>query len=228
MQEYRYELKFLISEEMASILKMRLRMIMPLDSHSVSQDYSYHIRSLYFDDPYSSAYFDKLNSEEYRQKYRIRMYNLKPDPLVLECKHKDLYFTFKESHVISLDTYRNICNGNYDLIEDQDPFLVRFLTSCRCHPLRPSTIVDYTRLAFVYPLSDVRITFDQDIRSGGYSTDMLNPHLVTRQAIDTGQLVLEVKCNEFIPRHILSVLETVPMCRRSLSKFAQCRVHEIY
>ena len=229
MQEYRYELKFIISEDIGDYLKHQLAMIMDLDKHSVSDKYSYHIRSLYFDDPYSTALFDKLASQEYRQKYRIRMYNFTPQPLVLECKHKDLYFTFKEGHPISMDTYQAIMSRDFMAIRDPDPFLKRFTTACTSQPLIPSTIVDYTRLAFVYPLSDIRITFDQDIRSGRYSTDMLDQHIPTFAAIDTGTLVLEVKCNEYIPDHILSILESVPLCRRAVSKFAQCRIRgEIY
>ena len=53
--EYRYELKFLISEAVAALLKQQLKAVMQLDSHSVSEEYSYDIRSLYFDDTYSSA-----------------------------------------------------------------------------------------------------------------------------------------------------------------------------
>jgi len=228
MQEYRYELKFIITDDIAAVLKHQLAMVMELDSHSVAQDYSYDIRSLYFDDPYSTAFFEKLASEEYRQKYRIRMYNGDPHPLMLECKHKDLYFTFKEAHPISMHDYRCLMDSDFDGVDGSDPLVRRFLTACRATPLRPSTIVDYRRLAFTYPLSDTRITFDQDIRSGRYATDMMDADLPTFQAIDTGQMVLEVKCNEFIPEHILSVLESVPLCRQSLSKFAQCRTRGVY
>ena len=86
--EYRYELKYVISDGVAEMLKKQLRAVMELDSHSVCEDYSYIIRSLYFDDYNSSAFAEKVNGEEYRRKYRIRMYNfddslirLFPEPL---------------------------------------------------------------------------------------------------------------------------------------------------
>ena len=67
--EYRYELKYEISAATAELLKHQLRCLMSPDSHSVCDEYSYDIRSLYFDNPDSSAYFEKLNGEEFRKKY---------------------------------------------------------------------------------------------------------------------------------------------------------------
>ena len=61
--EYRYELKFIISDQAAELLKQQLRALMELDSHSISDECSYTIRSLYFDDINSSAYYDKLDGD---------------------------------------------------------------------------------------------------------------------------------------------------------------------
>ena len=84
--EYRYELKYVISNQAAELLKQQLKALMETDSHSVSDEYSYMIRSLYFDDINSSAYFDKLDGVEYRSKYRMRIYNNSKDVIKLECK----------------------------------------------------------------------------------------------------------------------------------------------
>ena len=45
--------------------------------------------------------------------------------------------------------------------------------------LRPRTIVDYTREAFVFGPGDVRITLDYGIRTGLAATDLLAPDCVT-------------------------------------------------
>ncbi|MBR0386063.1 MAG: VTC domain-containing protein, partial [Erysipelotrichaceae bacterium] len=99
--EYRYELKYEISAATAEMLKHQLRCLMSPDSHSVCDEYSYDIRSLYFDNPDSSAYFEKLNGEEFRKKYRMRFYNGDDSYIAMECKYKHENMTYKRSAAIS-------------------------------------------------------------------------------------------------------------------------------
>lgn len=221
--EYRYELKFVISDQAAELLKNQLKQVMDLDEHSVGKDYSYKIRSLYFDDVYSNAYFDKLDGVEYRSKYRIRYYNGDDSVIKLECKHKDENMTYKEDCTLKRELIEAILDCRYGAIKTNNDFLNRFLAEAMVKNLRPSVIVDYKRLAFVYPVSDVRITFDSEIRSGRYNVSLFDENMLTYDVLDDGQQVLEVKCNEFIPAHILSILNSVPMVRQAVSKFALCR-----
>ena len=48
----------------------------------------YHIRSLYFDTIFNDAYFDKMDGDQNRDKYRIRIYNMRDTNIKLECKTK--------------------------------------------------------------------------------------------------------------------------------------------
>ncbi|MBQ1521230.1 MAG: polyphosphate polymerase domain-containing protein [Erysipelotrichaceae bacterium] len=221
--EYRYELKFVISDSTAELLKQQLRNVMYLDSHSVSEEYSYDIRSIYFDDIYASALREKVNGEEYRAKYRIRMYNNDPSFISLECKHKDENMTYKESCRISREVTEALLNRQYTRINSKNSFMNRFLADAISRNLVPSVIVDYRRLAFTYPVSEVRITFDEDLHSGRYSTDFFNKDINTITMYPEGVCVMEVKCNEYIPQHILAILNSVPKLRQAVSKFAICR-----
>ena len=72
MEQYRHELKYLINEGDAELLKERLDLVLEKDPHTINGEYS--IRSLYFDDYYHSAYGTKLMGVSERQKYRIRLY----------------------------------------------------------------------------------------------------------------------------------------------------------
>ena len=131
--EYRYELKFVISDATARLLKQQLKNVMYMDSHSISDEYSYDIRSIYFDDTYGSAYRDKVNGEEYRYKYRIRMYNNDPGFISLECKHKDENMTYKESCRLSEEVARALINKQYLKIKSSNPFMNRFLADAGAH-----------------------------------------------------------------------------------------------
>ena len=224
MVEYRYELKYVISTYWANILKKQLSCVMEMDKHSVSDLYSYDIRSLYFDDCYGNSYYQKIDGVEYRGKYRIRIYNNSSDIIKLECKHKDVDMTYKESCSISKKACDAICQGNYVNIVTNKPFLNKFLVNAHINQLRPEVIVDYRRCAFTHSVSEVRITFDEDIRSGRYNTDLFDKDLITYPIMDADkEVVLEVKCNEFIPQHITAILSSVPKLRQAVSKFAYCR-----
>ncbi len=217
---YRHELKFLLDPFDAAVLKKQLSLVCKKDPHSVYEDYSYDIRSLYFDDARNTSFDDKINGERTRKKYRIRMYNMDTDFIMLECKHKDDIWTYKQDQQISLDVCKQLIKADYSNVEAEGTLLEQFLVDAKLFGLKPAVIVEYKRLAYTYPVSDVRITFDEDIRSGRYDNDFLRKNLLTFSVGDENCIELEVKCNEFIPAHILAVLNSVDKCRLAISKYA--------
>ena len=99
----------------------------------------------------------------------------------------------------------------------------QFALDYRLNRLEPSIIVDYNRVAFTYHVSDVRITFDSQIKSGMYNYNLFDKNAATYRVIDDNQMVLEVKFNEILPESIALILQTVPTFRQAFSKFAACR-----
>ena len=71
---FRHELKYYINYNHYHYLKNRIMYGLRLDKNALIND-NYHIRSLYFDDIYNSAYKDKELGIYRRKKYRIRIYN---------------------------------------------------------------------------------------------------------------------------------------------------------
>jgi hypothetical protein len=219
--KYRNEVKYIISKNQAKILMQRLSLIMDLDSNT-SEDNSYVIRSLYFDDADSNSYYEKLDGILYRRKYRIRLYNGEDKFIRLECKYKHNNMTAKEQALINREICSKIVDGNYD-IETTDEKLKKFLIDIKTRHLIPSVIVDYKRVAYTYPISTVRITFDYNIRSGRYNYNLFDNDVSMVNVIDDNMVVLEVKFDEVLPLHIANVLETIPSFRQAVSKFALCR-----
>lgn len=220
MNGYRYEMKYIINKETADLLKKQLSLVMKLDPHSISQEYSYDIRSLYFDDRDSSAFYEKVDGVEFRYKYRIRIYNNSDASIKLECKHKDADMTYKEDCTISKKVTNAIIAGKYSAIHTERPFLSKFLLEARLKKIKPSVIVDYRRTAFTYPVSEVRITFDENIRSGRYDHNLFGD-VNTLSAVDG--IVMEVKFNDFLPEHINVIINSSVKEREAVSKFAYCR-----
>jgi len=224
MRKYRNELKFAINKKDAEILKKNLALLMDVDKNSKYSDNTYLIRSLYFDDDDSTAYYEKLDGIEFRKKYRIRIYNFDDSFIRLECKHKHDNKTSKDQILIDKDICSKIVDGKLDGIDlSKDNLLTKFILDSKIRPLKPSIIVDYKRLAYTYPVSDVRVTFDSDIKSGLYNYNLFDEDATTYSVIEDNMVVLEVKFNEFLPESIAIILTTIPTIRQAFSKFAMCR-----
>lgn len=224
MRKYRHELKFIISSSVAEILKQRLSLLMSVDANSAYDDNTYLIRSLYFDNLDSDAYYEKMDGVEFRKKYRIRIYNLDDSFIRLECKYKHNNMTSKDQLKIDKELCEAIINGN--LLDKKLPdnkFFKQFYMDFTLKQLKPSIIVDYKRLAYTYPISDVRVTFDSKIRSGLYNYNLFDENVNYYSVIDDDEVVLEVKFNEILPEPIAIILSTVPTARQAFSKFAHCR-----
>ena len=221
--KYRHELKFKISNAAAEVLKQKLSLILDKDKFAYYKDGSYLIKSLYFDDRDSSSYYEKMDGVLYRKKYRIRIYNDDDSFIRLEKKMKHNNMTAKEQMLISKDIYSKIINGKINEIDDPKGLLLEFINECRTKGLIPSIIVEYHRTAFIYPISDVRITFDANISSGLYNYDLFDKKMPMYNVDEKGKQVLEVKFNEILPLHIANLLNDIPSCREAVSKFAICR-----
>ena len=225
-RKYRHEIKFIISKQMSLILKQRLALAMDVDKNSVNLDNTYFIRSLYFDDINSTAYYEKIDGVLYRKKYRIRIYNNDSSFIRLERKWKHNNMTSKDQLKISKENCINLLTNQFDNIDKKllkNSLMKEFITDIKVFGLKPSVIVDYKRLAYTYPISEVRITFDERIKSGLYNCNLFNMNRITYDVIDNNEVVLEVKFNEVLPEHISIILQTIPMYRQAVSKFALCR-----
>lgn len=224
MGKYRHELKFSISSKQAAILKKRLAMIMNIDANSYNSDHTYLIRSLYFDDINSTAYYEKLDGVEYRKKYRIRIYNNDDRFIRLEKKLKNNDLTSKQQTLIDKRIYQLLINKEFDKIDSRgNKLLETFIIDCKIKGLIPSVIVEYKRLAYTYPICDVRITFDEEVKSGIYNYDLFDENLPLYSVINPDTVILEVKFNEVLPESLAIILGTIPSCRQAVSKFAICR-----
>ena len=199
---YRHELKYVISRGDAERLKRALSLIMSKDRYSKHQDYSYIITSLYYDTIDHDAFYEKMNGVLMRKKYRIRLYNHNYDRILLECKHKHENMTYKQGLELEKTQLERLLKGDMTY-NDHDPELLKqFIIDHRLHFLKPSVIVEYDRLAFVYEPLDVRVTIDDHIATYHYHTDLLNLSASKAFISELDTVVLEVKFNQIFPDFI--------------------------
>ena len=193
MSKYRHELKFKISNSAAEVLKHKLSLIMNKDKFAKYKDGSYTIKSLYFDDRESTSYYEKIDGVLYRKKYRIRIYNDDDRFIRLEKKMKHNNLTAKEQVLISKEIYSKILDGRINDINDAEGLLEEFINEIKYKSLVPSIIVDYHRTAYTYQISDVRITFDSNIKSGLYNYNLFENNAPLYSVDEIGKQVMEVK-----------------------------------
>lgn len=219
----RNELKFIISKPAAEILKMRLKPFVTNDKYSTTENNTYKIKSLYFDDIYNSAYYDKIDGVNEREKFRIRIYNDDDNFIRLEKKEKRFGLTFKTQTTISKQEYEDIINDNYnDITNIKNELLKELLIKKKLNNLKPSVIVEYDRYALNGMVEDLRITFDENIKTQRFHTNLLKNTSLNFAVLNKDEIVLEIKFNDYIPQHILAIINSIPSIRIAVSKFALC------
>ena len=222
----RHELKYFINPAEVEALRARLRPVLDMDRHCVNGR-PYVIRSLYFDDIDDTAWFDKQAGVMHRDKYRIRIYRYSDREIFLERKRKLGDLIQKSSVQITRRLCDQIVSGNPSgLQKASHPLLQDMYVQMRTRLLRPRVIVDYTREAYLHPAEDVRITFDQNLRSGLYSSDLFNPKLPTVCPHDRNVEILEVKFNNYLPAYIAALMSGIEAERSAVSKYILCRRFE--
>lgn len=210
-------------------LRAVLRGLLPYDAHAGGNG-GYHIRSLYFDDLYQTAYRQKMAGVEVHKKYRVRIYNCAPGPIALECKHKNGAYIYKESVPLTAAEYTALCRGDCRfLLGKAQPMAARFFVESRAAVLRPRVIVAYDREAFVNDVGTVRITFDKDITAMDPGQDLFDPRAAGYHVLPPGQMILEVKFTGILPEYIQTIFHAYSFVRTSASKFCLCadRVRQV-
>lgn len=223
MAQYRHEWKHQISLSDRIALRQRLGAVARPDGHA--RDGRYLIRSLYFDSPGDRCLREKLDGVSRREKFRLRCYDGDTSLIRLEKKSKQGGLGKKEGDLVTAGEVRALLEGDLSWMTGSGRTLVwELYQKMHTQLLRPRTIVDYTREAFVYPPGNVRVTIDTDIRTGLRCTDFLDPDCPTIPAGDA-PAILEVKWDEYLPEIIRSAVQ-LPGCRASaFSKYAACRVY---
>ncbi len=227
-KEYRHELKYYLNLGDYEMLRTRLRLTMEQDRYARRNEGEYFIRSLYFDDADDSAFREKLAGDNDRDKYRLRIYNMKDDVVKLERKHKEAGYILKESLDLSRAEAESLLKGDYGvLLNREEPFARRMYRTFSTSLFKPRVIVDYMREAYVFPVEDVRITFDKNVRTGFRSVDLFNPSIITYPAVSGYDMVLEVKFNRYLPTYVRALLQTEAHARSAISKYCLCRKYEL-
>lgn len=218
----RYELKHYINYADVIELKSRLPYVARPDENSNGEG-GYRVKSLYFDNYNDKALKEKIDGVNDREKFRLRLYNDDTSFIRLEKKSKRNGICFKESAIVSEEECRRLLDGDYVVLkENKNPLCLELYAKMSFQHLRPKNIVDYRREAYVYPIGNVRVTIDYDIRTSLSIYDFLKPDPVLIPI--PGVYILEVKYDNFLPEIIRGIVSLSSRTSSAFSKYAATRI----
>ena len=219
---FRKEIKYLLPLDKAMLLQRSLENVMQRDQHG--DNGSYFIRSQYYDSLDDQDLGDNLAGLYEKRKIRLRIYSLADSTAKLEYKCKNGLDGVKYSMSISREEALRMEQGDISFLLEYNTDLamrlyLRMTQSC----YRPKAIIDYQRLAFLYPAGDVRITFDTDIRGALYPYGLFE-NVGTNPLGSREQILMEVKYTGFIPDTISNILKGADVLPTSHSKYSRVRM----
>ncbi len=224
MQFKRFELKYYLNDIQSDRMLLQLSHLMDTDKNCKNQE-AYCVRSLYFDSIDDECLYQKQSGFLYRKKIRLRTYGeASTETAKFEIKHKHGQIVKKDSVTIKRNDAEEICQGNYARLLDYDnPVLNQIYTTFITKTYKPKVIVEYSRMAYVLPVSNIRITFDQNLRSNINHLDLFSTVKDTMPVVLEGKQILEVKYNEFFPGFLKKVLSGANTERMAISKYTLAR-----
>ncbi len=191
----------------------------------------YTVRSIYFDTPEYTSYFEKIEGIKHRKKFRLRGYNQlnnMDDVVFFEIKRKYEDPIFKNRAMSNFgNALEMFTGGDFNtLLPDKtiqpkaEENLRRFFYHYYCDRLRPVVLIIYEREAFLGLHDDgIRVTFDKNLRSMAFpSVDELYSDKHIRRSLKDS-FILEVKFNDHYPSWMKQVVGILGLQRQSASKY---------
>lgn len=220
---YRKEIKYPISVLDFLRIQKRLECYVKSDSHSGKDGYC--VRSLYFDSVCDQDLLDVFEGSMEKRKIRLRFYPPNNEYIRLEYKCKSGTDGIKKSMQVSKKDAMNMINGDYRFLMDSDKPLARTIyTRLMTGGYHAKVIVQYNRIAYTYPASNTRVTFDSKISASYFVNSFFDdyPGFFPVTALDHG--VLEVKYDDFLVGVLKELTETLDTLPSANSKYEQSRL----
>lgn len=228
----RYELKYVVNEELAYQIQNYIKHFCVLDKHVPSGEKTYIVNNLYFDTPHLNFYYDTKFKKLTRFKPRARYYGLRAEDYIWpEIKYRNCNVIWKNRYKMTIHEWPQIFNceqSDYDHV-----FYNKQLDSFEhiIHWYMAESIlhVRYEREPYVTQLEEYgRITFDRNLvyRPVNGSIDLNyneNDMIFYDDAITSrhheSPVILEIKVETLIPEWVIELIQKFELVQRPYSKY---------
>ncbi len=243
----RYELKYVITPSQRNSFLSATRDALQSDPHGTNA--VYRVSSVYYDTHDFGAYWEKVDGESIRRKYRLRFYAAAPHrghdvsvgrsirgdhcvgPAFMEIKHRIQNTVYKQRVRLTAEGAMSILNDASQLVclhrhcdwsTNVDRSAVTEVEQVALRSrLEAKTLITYIREAWQGVADDrLRLTFDSLGQAVSPDAFRLTEHSRSHDFMPPNQLVMEVKFDSAIPRWIRDVLIDQGLTLQRFSKYA--------
>tara|TARA_B100000315_G_scaffold148030_1_gene136926 strand:- start:239 stop:982 length:744 start_codon:yes stop_codon:yes gene_type:complete len=224
----RYEFKYILNKKTSDQIEKEARNFMIYDGHVKKElNNKYFVRSLYFENNFSSNFYEKVDGMKIRRKYRLRTYSNFFDPKVpifFEVKGRISERTYKKRINIK-NKYLNLFlsqSQNFNLLDlyPNNEMIINFIFDSFRKNLKPLILVDYKRRPYINKFGlYFRLTFDTNLLSSKTNNLFSNDKYSSWLECKAGYTILEVKFDRSIPAWFHRIIQCYNLKRRSISKF---------
>jgi hypothetical protein len=230
LQPQRFELKYLIKEEIVQSLRDFVSCYLELDDFSVGRpNNSYEIHSVYLDSADLLTHRATVNGDKNRFKLRFRYYDGQPDsPVFCEIKQRIDSSILKRRCAIRRETVPLLVAGQMPEVEQlitREPR--HFVALQRFHELmlrynaQPRLHNHYQREAWVSPHDNsIRVTLDRNIRVEPYFGDQAIVPMSRPTRIYGEVVVLELKFTGRFPNWFNTLVSRFNLMRGAAMKYS--------
>lgn len=217
----RYEYKYFITKEMFDT-------IMPLLLERLEKDNYYFttIQSLYFDSDNYRLIRRSIEKPVYKEKLRLRCYGLNTDdkPVFFEIKKKYKGVVYKRrikvNESIAYEMAKNIDFCNDSQISKEIGYFLKFYGN-----LSPKMLIIYDRFSLCDKKTNLRITFDHNIRYRDKDLN-LSTSLDGKKLREDEYFIMEIKSNLTMPFWLARLLSDHKIYKSSFSKYKEAYIQK--
>jgi hypothetical protein len=230
MQQQRFELKYLITESTALLVRDFVRSYLEMDEFSVGRpNYSYPVHSLYLDSDDLKLYWRTINGDKNRFKLRLRYYSVNQEsPVFFEIKRRMNNCILKQRGGVRQDAIGPLLTGQLpepDHMLSQAPnhliAVQRF-----CHHLwelhaKPKVHIAYEREAYVSDNDEVRVTLDRNVCAEPNLWTSIKTTMEAPARSFVGQVILELKFTNRYPDWFRDLVRTFHVMQCGAAKYVE-------
>ncbi len=217
----RYEIKYLLNSRQYKAIKTEVLKRLSSDEYGETT-----IQSLYYDTVDNRLIRESLEKPIFKEKLRLRCYNLNDN-------NKDIYVEMKRKYDGVVYKRRIACKENEadDLLKNHSlkTQIGRELNYFTTYygDLVPKMLILYDRVAYYDKNSQLRITFDRNIK---YRKNNLNFHTSFdgENLLPQDSILMEIKTDTALPLWICEILDKEKINKTSFSKYGAAYEREFY
>ena len=244
MQKQRFELKYLITEENALMVRDFVRSYLDFDEYSVGKpNYSYPVHSLYLDSDDLQLYWETINGNKNRYKLRLRYYSTHADaPVFFEIKRRLNNCIMKQRGGVRQDAVGMLLKGQLpqmDHLVSKSPNHLSALQNF-CHLsntilAKPKVHIFYMREAYVSDDDQVRVTLDRNVWGEANLDYTITTETREPAICFPNQVILELKFTNRFPDWFRELVRVFGVMQCGAAKYCETvqgigfrKLHSIY